>query len=262
MLFMSQEINANTRPATTIYFINPSVLSDALLSQGMSSQRNGHGMSLHLFLFLHSLLACSIPPPRSATLSCMYFFFYPILLSYNCFYSPPRVLFHSHFFFTYFTSFFLSIWPNHHHIFFHSFHCNTSHSICTRSYDTPFITLTLPSCHVPWCSSDHSFSQHTLLIAVPYSMSKSLFHTSMLVGEYCSIHLSLFTVDTLLPLIILQVILWQLPFTALSIHSPPSIAPCLHSSSQIFKLSFHPFFLLLKVAHIFLLLVHSPLSIY
>ena len=92
---------------------------------------------------IHTLHTCSIPPPLSATLWCMYFFTLSFHLT-----TDLTLLLESSFSLTYtfFTNLLLfhSIWPNYLNIFlFTFFHYTILHSICTSSHAT--LSLLTPS---------------------------------------------------------------------------------------------------------------------
>ena len=82
------------------------------------------------------------------------------------------------------SKYFFSLIPYHYaSLPLHKVSCHTFHTHFHCSH------LLISSRHM--LLSDDSFPHHTLLTAVPYSMSKSLIHTSMLIEECCSLKLFL-----------------------------------------------------------------------
>ena len=125
-----------------------------VLSKGWPWQR-----SLHFFISIDSLLACSISPTLSATLSCMDSF----TLSFHLLELSVSLIYFLHKLFT-ILSFYMIKPPQ--RISFHPLHYTIFHIICTSSQATSFIhTLILPFCPST-CSSKitHFHTMHSWLI--------------------------------------------------------------------------------------------------
>ena len=122
-------------------------------------------------------------------------------------------------------------------ISFQKFHYTTPlnvHEFPCHIFHTQFHCSHLPILSYHKLLSDNSFPQYTLLIAVPYSMSKSDLYVN--VGKRILLLKPLFTsLNIFLPLLtIASDLITHLPFTALSLIFP-SMSPCLeHKNITLF----------------------------
>ena len=114
---------------------------------------------------------------------------YLILPSYNWPSSPLRTLSstHIHFLHKFFTLLSLNMTKPPQSITSQPYHYTTRlftplHEFPCHTFHTHFHCYHPPILSRHMLLSDNSFSQHTLLTVVPYSMSKTLIHTSMLAG--------------------------------------------------------------------------------
>ena len=212
-----------------------------------------HSWSLHLSLFMHSLLASSIPPSL-LTFTWMYSFTLSFQLTTGLpVYLGPSVSL-TYTFLTNSSLFFLSIWPNHFNLFLFTHSTTSHHYICTGSHITSFIALTFPSCHAV-CSSEitHFHSTHSwLLYPIPCSSLGSIHQCWQKKTVPWTVFISM---DTFFLITLASDPVTYLPFTALSYFSF-HLSMFAEHCSQILKL-FHFLHFLLKLPHIFPLLAHT-----
>ena len=160
-----------------------SIVSDA--SRNVA-QGDGHGRRASASPY-QTLPPCQFNPSPSISNSFMHVLLHPILPSYNWPSSSPRIhnLTHIHFLYFFFTNsslFFLSIYPNHLNVLLFT-HSTTPHftpfaQVPCHTFHACFHCFHLPIVSRHMLLSDNSFPQHALLTTVPFSISKSLIHTS------------------------------------------------------------------------------------